>query len=310
MKKKKIIFAGTSIFAYYHLKTIIKKKYQVVAILTKEKNNKKNINKHSIVNLAKKNKIKLINSKFNKKNITKIIKQKAHIMILASFGIIIPKKIIDIFPMGCINIHPSLLPRWRGPSPIQRCIIEGDKITGVSIIKINKKIDKGEILNIKTCKIKINDNYETLMFKLIKIGCYLIIKTVKNIFNKIISTKKNIKKYESTYARKIKKIDTLLDWSLECKILERMVRAFYPHPISYFIFKKKIFKVWKANCLLKKHKNNYGEIIDINKKNIIVATLKGFFIIKIIQIEGGKPMKINNFINGRKNIFKIGYILK
>ncbi|BGI51555.1 MAG: methionyl-tRNA formyltransferase [Buchnera aphidicola (Ceratovacuna japonica)] len=309
-KKLKIVFAGTTNFSKKHLKALIKSNYEIVKVITKKKFFKKKYISE-VEKIAKKNYISIIseNNLNDLKIIKEIKKEKPDIMIIVAYGIKIPKQIIKIFPLKAINIHPSILPRWRGASPIQRAILNGDKITGVSTILINQKIDSGDILNKKICKIEKKDTFLSLSKKLCNIGIKSMFLTLKNINIKKIYKQKNIKN-KNLYATKINKSETKLIWSKKAKYLERSIRAFFPKPGSYFIYKKKRVKVIKSEILFSKKKYSCGKILKISKNGIYIGTKKNCLIIKKIQIEGKKIINSIEIYNGYKNFFKSGSTIK
>ncbi|WP_343183967.1 methionyl-tRNA formyltransferase [Buchnera aphidicola (Ceratovacuna keduensis)] len=309
-KKLKIVFVGTTNFSKKYLEALIKSKYKITKVITKRKFFKKKYISE-VEKVAKKNFIKVI-SKINLENskiIKEIKKENPDIMIIVAYGIKIPKNIIKIFPLKAINIHPSILPKWKGPSPIQRAILNGDKKTGISIILINQKIDSGNILYKKTCKIEKKDTFLSLSKKLCNIGIKCMFLTLKNIHKKKEHKQKNIKN-NNLYAYKIKKLETKLIWSKSAKSLERSIRAFFPKPASYFIYKKKRIKVMKSKIFFSKKKYLCGKIINVLKNGIYIGTKKNCLIINKIQLEGKKIINSVDIYNGYKNFFKIGDIIK
>ncbi|WDI78585.1 methionyl-tRNA formyltransferase [Candidatus Purcelliella pentastirinorum] len=314
MKKKlKILFFGTSRFALYHLKTLIKNKYNIIGIFTKlnKRFNKEYYSKIKIIN--KKYNIPIYSPKSIKElnNIKKIYYFDIDLIITVSYGLIIPKKILKIPKINSINIHASLLPKWRGAAPIQRSIQNGDNKSGISIIQMNDKLDEGDILYKKTCKIKKKDNSESLTKKLMKLGSKSMLKIIKKIKNKkIIPIKQN--NLKATYAYKIKKKEAKINWHKNSKEIERNIRAFNPWPVCYFKLNKIKIKLWKANILEKKNnKKSFkkGQIISINKNGIKIILNDGILNLKVIQIPGKKKMEIKNLILSNKKWFKIGDIL-
>ncbi len=309
MKKLNIILIGTQKIAYYSFKKIIKKKkYNILFIITKKKNK-------NIENLSIKNKIKIFKIK-NKKQIKKIfnknkIKNKIDLIILICFGLKIPKNILKKPKLGCYNIHPSLLPKLKGPSPIQYSILNNYKITGVTIIKMNKEIDMGPIVIQKKYKIKKKQTYKNLYNKLTKLSSKLL-----NIFIKKIIKKKKIKykkqnKNKSTYSKKIYKYNGKVNWNNTAKYIERQIRAFYIWPKTFFYYKKYIIFIWKVKII--KNKNNkykIGEIINYNKKYLDIKTNKNILRITKIQINNKKKNNIKDIFNSKPKLFNIGYILK
>ncbi len=310
MKKFKIILLGTQKFAYFQFKKIIKKyKKNILGIITKK-------GKNYTKNLAKKKKINLFQIK-NKKEIIllfkkKLIKLKIDLIIIIEFGIILPKFIIKIPKLGCYNVHPSLLPKWRGPSPIQYSILNGDKITGITIIKINNKIDQGDIILQKKCKISKKDNYITLYNKLTNLSKNIINNIIKKIFlNKISIIKQS--KFNISYTFKINKKDGKINWNYSAKKINRLIKAFYKWPKTFFYYKNYIIFIWKIKIINNnnnKKKYKIGEIIDYNKKCLKIQTSNKIIKIIKIQLNNRKKMKLNKFFNSKPNFFIIGYILK
>ncbi|NIG99357.1 MAG: methionyl-tRNA formyltransferase [Buchnera aphidicola (Periphyllus acericola)] len=311
MKKKKIIFAGTNKLSAEHLNQLIIKKFNIISIITKLDNKIRNKNIFSEVKkIAIQNKIEFIQPKsLNSKKIYQYIKNiKPHIMIVVSYGLIIPKKIINLFPLGCINVHTSLLPKLRGPSPIQYTILQGIKKTGITIIEINEKIDSGYILYKKSIIIKKNETYITLLKKLSILGKKSLIKCLKKIFlKKIIKIPQNEKKV--TYTNKIKKKNGLINWHSNAKNIEKQIRAFILWPGSFFFIKKIMIKIWKAKIVKSSKKNIPGTILKANKNGIFISTKKNILKIKKLQISGKKKNNVSQIINSYKKLFKIGKIL-
>ncbi|WDI79110.1 methionyl-tRNA formyltransferase [Candidatus Purcelliella pentastirinorum] len=314
MKKKlKILFFGTSKFALHHLKTLIKNKYNIVGIFTKldKKFNKKYYSKIKIIN--KKYNIPIYSPKSIKElnNIKKINYLNIDLIITVSYGLIIPKKILKIPRIISINIHASLLPKWRGAAPIQRSIQYGDNKSGISIIQMNNKLDEGDIIYKKEYKIKKEDNSESLTKKLMKLGSNSMLKIIKKIKNgKITFIKQN--NSNATYAYKIKKKEAKINWNKSSKEIERKIRAFNPWPVCYFKLNKIKIKLWQAKILEKKNTQNIfkkGQIISIDKNGIQIILHDGILNLEIIQIPGKKKMKIKHLILSNKKWFKIGDIL-
>lgn len=312
-KKLKIIFAGTDHISLAHLNSLYLSNHNIKTIITK-KNVTKYIKKYTnpIVEFSKKKNIPILQSNdLKEEKIYNTLKKiKADILIISSYGVLIPKKIIKLFIKGCINIHPSLLPRWRGSAPIQRAILSGDYETGVSAIKINSKIDAGEIIFQLKCPISKLDTTKTLYTKLIPIS----LQTMYQALNIVLYQKKikflKQKEENATYAKKIKKKETKISWSNHIDDIDRSIRAFNPWPYSYFILEKKIIKIIKASKKPKNIVSNIGKIIKTTKHGIEVSVKSGILNIEIIQISGKKSMHIKDVINSKKEWFKPGRILK
>ncbi|QCI16146.1 methionyl-tRNA formyltransferase [Buchnera aphidicola] len=314
MKKLKIIFAGTAYFSAEHLNTLISSSHDVVAVLSKPDS----LSGRGQKIIFSPVKIISINNNipiFQPDNLNdqifqdKLLHINADIMIVVSYGKIIPKKILNMFPNGCINIHASLLPRWRGASPIQSSILNGDKKTGISIIEMDDTIDTGNIIHSITCNISSKDTTQSLSLKLIKIGTKALLEVLEKIIKKSIVKKKQNER-DATLSKKIHKKDALLNWNLKAEELERTIRAFIPWPVCHFILKNKAIKIWKAKVIPLNKKNfSIGEIISCNQNGIQINTLYQILNIEKIQLPGQKIMDVKNVLTSKKNLFKIGTII-
>ncbi len=313
MKKKlRILFFGTPEFGAYQLNNIIKNtNHKIIAVVTKKGNIKK---KNPVELIAKKKKIKIFKPtsiKKIKKLKNKFKKLNIDIILIISYGFILPKKIINIPKLGCFNLHASLLPRWRGSSPIQKAILFGDKYSGITFIKINEFTDSGNIIYQKKCKIKKKFNYKKLYKKIQKISTKKLPIILKKILkNKYTETQQN--KNNITYAFKIKKHEGLINWKKDSAInIERKIRAFHIWPKTFFYHKKYIIFIWSVKIKKIKNKNfKPGQILEYNKKKLTIFTKKSFLIkIKKLQLNNCKKMKISELINSKPNLFIKNQIL-
>ncbi|QJC34139.1 methionyl-tRNA formyltransferase [Enterobacteriaceae endosymbiont of Donacia cinerea] len=324
MKKKiKIIFMGTSKFAAYHLKGLINNNDNIVScVITKPDtyaNRGYKLTFNSIKKIAVKYKINILQpeSLNSLKLIKNIISYQCDIIVVVDYGLLIPNKILNIPKLFCMNIHASLLPRWRGAAPIQRALLANDLKTGISIIRINNFLDQGDIIYQIEYNILLYDTYGSLYKKLAILGLEGLLLIIKKISKgeQIKFKSQNINMIKPTYAKKISKIECKLNWNLPAQKLECMVRAFNPRPGAFFILKNKRFKIWQAE-VINKFNNDYinktpGTILSINKYGIQINTINGILNIQIIQPSGKKQMNIQNFLNFNqyKIIFKKNNII-
>lgn len=308
----RIIFAGNNDYSAKHLSFLLslKNKCIVVGVLTK-------FNKFHGKNKKKLNFIKILNKKFNipyielenfenKKDIDWIVNKKADLMIVVSFGLLIPKSVINIFPLGCFNFHASLLPRWRGPSPIQYCILYGDTETGVTLIKLNSKLDSGDIVDQMRLFIDKKDNAVTLLKKILYVSIKMLGKFIflLNDKKKIVFQKQNEKL--ATFSKKFVKKDGLINWNDSVIKIHRCIKALYPWPSSYFFLENKLIKIKKSNFIVKKNKYIPGTILDVDKNGIKIKASDGILIILELQIQGGIEMSVKDFLNSNRKIFVVG----
>ncbi len=312
-KKINILFIGTSELASFNLLKIIKsKKYNLKGIITKKINKKI---KNSVENISKKYNIKNIFTPNSKKKLSKLKKKikrlNIDLILVISYGFKIPEKIIDIPKYKSINLHASLLPRWRGSSPIQNSILSGDKKTGISIIEINNKLDSGDILLQKKYYIKKKDTYKTILKELKKMGIKYLFKTIDKIINNNnITTLKQNNKY-ITYAKKIKKIDGLINWNNHAIYIKRQIKAYYIWPKTFFFYKKQRIIIWSVKIIESIKKNETpGKILKYNKNDgLEIATSKNILSIKKIQLSNRNKIKIKELIKSKPNLFKVNDII-
>lgn len=251
--------------------------------------------------------------------IKKIKNLKPDLAIIAAYGKILPKEILEIPRLGFINVHPSLLPKYRGASPIQYAILNGEKETGVTIMKIDEEMDHGPVLAYGKWLIANGDNYESLSKKLAELGAELLIKILPDyISGKIKVTPQEHDK--ATYTKIIKKKDGKIDWTNSAVEIERMTRAYYPWPSAWTLLQQvtsdkkqvsKIIKIIEAETMLQYSdvlKYLPGKVFLTDKKEMAVKCGQDILIIKKIQLEGGKILAAKDFLNGHKDF--IGSILE
>jgi methionyl-tRNA formyltransferase len=314
----KIIFIGTPEYGAIVLEGLIKGGYRPVLAVTvpdKPKGRKQILTPPVVKVVAKKHNIPVEQPEIIKNLKLKIKNLKPDLGILAAYGQIIPKDILDIPKFGFLNIHPSLLPKYRGPSPIQFTILNGEKKSGVTIILMDEKIDHGPIISQKSLEIKEQETAETLHNKLAQLGAYLLLETVPKLVKGLIKPKEQ-DDAQATFTKILFKEDGKIDWKKPVELLEREIRAFYPWPGSYIIWENKgkliKIKILKARAFKSpdffKVKYPIGKILVVPQNEIGVQCKKDFLVIEKLQPEGKKEMIAEDFIRGHLNF--IGTILK
>ncbi|MDD5626247.1 MAG: methionyl-tRNA formyltransferase [Patescibacteria group bacterium] len=226
----------------------------------------------------------------------------ADLFIVAAYGKILPKEILDIPKYGCLNIHPSLLPLYRGATPIQAAILNGDKTTGVSIILMDEKMDHGPIVAQQQLELPITDyQLPKLSKELAELGAKLLIETLpKWLAGEIKPSTQDETKV--TFTRQIKKEDGLIDWSFPAEKIEKMLRAYYPWPGIFTNFDNKKLKIIKAEILEIQDNKKPGTVFFTENKQLAIMCGKNALILKEIQPEGKKAMAAGNFLNGYPKI--------
>ena len=292
----KIVFMGTPEFSVPALKSLIQNKFNIIKVYTqppKKSKRGQKINNSPIAEFSRKNKIEVLTpSNLNTEEEFTIFKKLCpDIVLVVAYGQIIPKIFLNIAKFGFINIHASLLPKWRGAAPIQRAIMNGDKTIGVSIMKIEEKLDSGPILISKKIKLDKKDTHGDIEKKLSIIGANLLIENLKlNIF-KFIDQKHS----EATYAKKINKNETKINWNLDASKVLAHIHGLSPNPGSWFQYKKERFKVLRAET--SEDKGNPGLVIN---DNLTIGCKFNSIKILELQRQGKNKQTAKEFLLGNK----------
>ena len=297
---KKIVFMGTSDFAVQILKSIYQNGYPVSVVYTQppNKSNRGQKFNKSPVNLFSENiSLEVRTPKFLKDNNEEklfLTKLKPDIILVVSYGQIIPKDFLNIPKNGFLNVHASLLPKWRGAAPIQRSIMNLDKETGISIMKINEKLDEGPVCNQYPIKISENMNSEELSEKLSLIASEKILDILDNIFDGKVEFKDQDHS-KATYANKIDKIEGKIDWNQNANKIIGKINGLYPYPGAFFLFNGERYKILKAE-----KSNSEGKSGNVVSENFEICCGEGSIKVLSIQREGKRVQKINEFLLGTK----------
>ncbi|PHM31014.1 methionyl-tRNA formyltransferase [Xenorhabdus innexi] len=307
----RIIFAGTPDFAAHHLAALLKSQHQIVGVLTqpdKPAGRGKKLTPSPVKVLAEEHHIPVFQPKTLRTEESQqwVMEQQAHIMVVVAYGLILPQAVLDIPSLGCLNVHGSLLPNWRGAAPIQRAIWAGDKETGVTIMQMDAGLDTGDMLLKATCPITNEDTTASLYDKLADIGSDALLDTL-NLITSGNSQPESQDNHLATYAEKLSKDEARMDWSLSATQLERCVRAFNPWPMSYFFIDEHPIKVWKASAINGKSEQSPGTIVHADKKGIQVATADGILNITQLQPPGKKAMSAADLLNSKREWFIPGH---
>ena len=295
----KIVFMGTPEFSVPSLEAIIKNKFNIAQVYTqppKKSKRGQKINPSPIEEFSKKNKLNCRSPlNLNTDEEYEIFKKlSSDIVIVVAYGKIIPKKFLKIPKFGFINIHASLLPKWRGAAPIQRSIMNMDKKIGISIMKIEEKLDSGPVLISKEFILEKNATYGEIEKKLSLEGSNLLIESLKIIFaedQKFIAQDHS----KATYAKKIDKSETKIDWKDEANKVLAHIHALSPSPGAWFEFKKERFKVLKAKVSSESGKS--GCVLD---ENLTIGCLKNSVQILELQRQGKNKQTSKEFLLGNK----------
>jgi methionyl-tRNA formyltransferase len=232
---------------------------------------------------------------------------KPDLLIVIAYGLILPKAVLDIPTLGCVNVHASLLPRWRGASPIQHAILHGDKESGVTIMQMDVGMDTGAMLRKVSCVISNQDTAQTLHDKLAQISAQPLLETIEELALHRANPEEQNNEL-ATYAGKINKEDALIDWHQSAAEIDQKIRAFNPWPIAYTLLNAEVLRVHQAQIATVEPKQKPGTVVQIDKKGMLVATGKQSLLIEKIQFPGGKVITIADALNSSKSPLHEGLV--
>ncbi|OGT43421.1 MAG: methionyl-tRNA formyltransferase [Gammaproteobacteria bacterium RIFCSPHIGHO2_12_FULL_37_34] len=306
----KIIFAGTPSFAAILLQTLLQSSHQVVAVYTQAdkpagRGLKLTLSPVKELALAHHLPISQPPSLQDPKEQTILAKWNADIMVVAAYGMLLPEAVLHIPRLGCINIHSSLLPRWRGAAPIQHAILAGDKITGVSIMQMEQGLDTGPVLLQQIYTLREDETSQSLHDQLAELGAAALIETLDRL-NKNQITPIPQDNQLATYANKITKEEARLDWTQKAIELERKVRAFNPAPVAFTNWQQQPLRIWQAKAISMNYHHSPGTIVSASHHGMDIATSEGVLRLLRIQLPGGKIITISDFYNAKHDQLIVG----
>lgn len=314
--KLKVVFAGTPEFAAHTLQAILDSQHEVIAVYTqpdRPAGRGKKLTASPVKQLALDNDLPVyqplsLKAADDQQIFTEL---EADIMIVVAYGLILPKAILDVPKLGCLNVHASLLPRWRGAAPIQRAIAAGDATSGVTIMQMDEGLDTGNMLFKTQCDIGENETGEQLHDKLATLGANALIECLS------LSVKGEKQDDElANYAHKLSKKEAVIQWQQPAQTIHNLVRAFNSWPVATTKINDKVCRVWQTQVLdtadlletTTQYSNNQtpGTILSASKTGIDVATSDGTLRITQLQLQGGKVLSIEALLNSKKSLFEPG----
>ncbi|QSX16869.1 methionyl-tRNA formyltransferase [Glaesserella parasuis] len=316
MKKLNIIFAGTPDFAATHLQTLLNSEHNVIAVYTqpdKPAGRGKKLQASPVKQLAEAHHIPVYQPKSLRKEEAQAELQalNADVMVVVAYGLILPEAVLKAPKYGCLNVHGSLLPRWRGAAPIQRSIWAGDTETGVTIMQMDIGLDTGDMLHKVTTPILATETSASLYAKLAELAPPALLEVLNGLTSGQFKPEKQ-QDEQANYAEKLTKEEAKLDWNMTACQLERNIRAFNPAPMAYLTLMvnemEERIKVYQAEVLPHQEKT-VGTVLAVDKNGIQIATQQGVLNITQLQPAGKKPMSVQDFLNGRGDWFKVGSVL-
>lgn len=297
----KVVFAGTPEFAAEALTALINSEHEVIAVYTqpdRPAGRGRKLKASPVKQVAEKYNLPIyqpesLKSESDQQQLREL---NPDVMIVAAYGLILPQVVLDIPRMGCLNIHASLLPRWRGAAPIQRAILAGDTETGITIMQMNAGLDTGDMLSTSTCPIEPSETAGSLHDKLATLGASSLLKTLDQLLSgKIKAVKQDDS--QASYAHKLEKQEAQLDWTLSAEQLDRQIRAFNPWPVAFFLVDDQTVRVWDAEIIDKQ--GAAGTVLQADKNGVDIACGHNSLRLLKLQPPGKKAMDVASFLNGR-----------
>ncbi|MUI52701.1 methionyl-tRNA formyltransferase [Aliivibrio fischeri] len=312
-KPLRIIFAGTPDFAARHLSALIDSHHEVIGVYTqpdRPAGRGKKLTASPVKELALEHNIPVFQPENFKSDEAKqeLADQNADLMVVVAYGLLLPQAVLDTPKLGCINVHGSILPRWRGAAPIQRSIWAGDAETGVTIMQMDIGLDTGDMLKIATLPIEATDTSASMYDKLAELGPVALVDCLSDIADGSAIAQKQDDEL-ANYAKKLSKEEAKIDWTMDAIAIERCVRAFNPWPMSHFSVEDKAIKVWQSRVESYTGNATPGTIIQADKTGIYVATGSNAIVFEQLQVPGKKAMGVQDILNSRKEWFEVGNTL-
>lgn len=297
----KIIFAGTPHFAAVALEALLTQQFDVAAVLTqpdRPAGRGMQLAPSTVKQLALQHGLPVLQPRSLKDaDIQRELDTyAADVMVVAAYGLILPQAVLELPRYGCLNIHASLLPRWRGAAPIQRAILAGDKETGISIMQMDAGLDTGDMLLKKSCPITEHDTAQTLHGKLAALGAESIVEALRLLEqNRLERVPQD--NTQATYAAKLSKAEAQIDWASDAAQIERAVRAYNPFPVAIATFNATPIKIWQAS-VRDGLSGNPGAVLSVEKGGVIVACGQDALCLEVLQRPNAKALPAAQFVQG------------
>lgn len=308
----RVVFAGTPAFAAAHLKKLIESSHDVVAVYTqpdRPSGRGKRLTPSPVKQLALEHALPVLQPPTLKSEAAtvELAGLNADVMIVVAYGLLLPKQILDTPRLGCINVHASLLPRWRGAAPIHRAIEAGDANTGVTIMAMDEGLDTGPMLSKAAIDIGERHTTESLTQALEVLGANTLITTLDDLESSLDGATEQPAD-GVTYAHKITKEDAAIDWCRPAKDISRKVRALSPAPGCFGVYSDERIKIWEAAVGTSASNTNEppGTLLALTKNGLTVACGDGNLVITRLQLPNKKPMSVADIMNGHKDRLVVG----
>lgn len=305
----RLVFAGTPDFAAHHLQALIDSaEHDIIAVYT-QPDRPAGRGKKPSPSAVKRCALQAglpVHQPLNFKQQAdrdELAALQADVMVVVAYGLILPQAVLDLPRLGCLNVHASILPRWRGAAPIQRAIAAGDAETGITIMQMEAGLDTGPMLNKQCCEIRASDTAASLHDRLAELGGPALLSTLRELSSGRAQAEAQDDSL-SSYAHKIEKAEAEIDWSRTATELDRTVRAFIPFPICYTTLDGDRIRIWQAEPL--ERQGPAGVISQADKTGIVVGCGQGSLRIQRLQLPGGKQLGAAELLNARAQQFQPG----
>ena len=314
MKSLKIVFAGTPEFASAHLQAVLDTHHEVIAVYTqpdRPAGRGRKLKPSPVKALAQQHNIPVYQPKTLRDEAAQqeLADLNADLMIVVAYGLILPRAVLDTPKHGCINVHGSILPRWRGAAPIQRAIAAGDKESGVTIMQMDAGLDTGDMLIKAHCPINKSDNASDLHDRLIEVGQPALVAALDGIAEDALIAEKQ-DDAEACYAHKMSKEEARIDWSRAASELHNLVRAFNPWPVATAEFEGLAIRIWEASlvddAVTNESDKEPGTLLRAHKKGLDIVCQSGILRVTKVQLPGSKAMSVSDLLNSKKELFTTG----
>jgi methionyl-tRNA formyltransferase len=309
----RVVFAGTPEFAAIHLQALINSGHEVIGVYTqpdRPAGRGKKLQPSPVKQVALEHNLAVfqpLNFK-DPADVEQLKSLNADVMIVVAYGLILPQSVLDAPKYGCLNVHASLLPRWRGAAPIQRCIEAGDKMTGITIMQMDKGLDTGDMLSKVTTGILADDTGGTLHDRLAEMGPAALLNTLAQLEAGTLNPEKQ-NDAQANYAHKLLKEEALINWQQPAEEIALRVRAFNPFPMAYTLLGDERIRVLMAEALEQPSQLLPGTIARVSADGLEIACGEGVLRITQVQLAGKKAMNVADVINGQPQLFQPHHML-